>query len=46
MKNAATNFERQVDHRPDGRFRGLLLPLGPYRVTVSLAGFQPWCGTA
>ncbi|HEY5908526.1 MAG TPA: carboxypeptidase regulatory-like domain-containing protein, partial [Vicinamibacteria bacterium] len=39
LKNVATNFERQSTTDRDGRFRGLLLPLGPYKVTVSLAGF-------
>ena len=46
LKNTATNFERQVTTDKDGRFRGLLLPLGPYKVTVSLKGFAPWCATA
>jgi outer membrane receptor for ferrienterochelin and colicin len=39
LKNTATNFERVVNTDADGRFRGLLLPLGPYRVSVSLSGF-------
>jgi len=39
LRNSATNFERTLQTDADGRFRGLLLPLGPYRVTVSLAGF-------
>ena len=39
MKNTATNFERRSTTDADGRFRGLLLPLGPYRVTASLTGF-------
>jgi hypothetical protein len=39
LRNTATNFERVVATDTDGRFRGLLLPLGPYRVTVSLSGF-------
>ncbi len=39
MRNTATNFERTATTDADGRFRGLLLPLGPYRVTVSKAGF-------
>ncbi len=37
--NTATNFGRTLVTDQDGRFRALLLPLGPYRVTVSLAGF-------
>lgn len=39
IKNTATGFERNVQTDSEGRFRGLLLPLGPYRVTVSLTGF-------
>src|SRR5437867_9370610 len=39
LKNTATNFERVVSTDADGRFRGLLLPLGPYRVTVTMTGF-------
>src|SRR5687768_5224059 len=39
LRNTATNFERVVNTDNDGRFRGLLLPLGPYRVSVSLSGF-------
>jgi hypothetical protein len=40
IKNTATNFERVVSTDTEGRFRGLLLPLGPYRVAVSLSGFS------
>jgi hypothetical protein len=39
LRNTATNFERVVTTDNDGRFRGLLLPLGPYRVSVSRQGF-------
>ena len=39
LHNTATNFERTVQSDADGRFRGLLLPLGPYRVTVTMSGF-------
>jgi hypothetical protein len=39
IKNTATNFEQTLTTNRQGRFRGLLLPLGPYRVTVSLPGF-------
>ena len=39
IRNTATNFERAVTTDAGGRFRGLLLPLGPYRVTVALPGF-------
>ncbi len=39
LTNTATNFEKQLVTDEAGRFRGLLLPLGPYRVTASLEGF-------
>jgi carboxypeptidase family protein len=39
LHNVATNFERTVQTDTDGRFRGLLLPLGPYKVTVAMSGF-------
>ena len=40
IRNTGTNFERVVQTDADGRFRGLLLPLGPYRVSTALAGFS------
>jgi Carboxypeptidase regulatory-like domain/TonB dependent receptor-like, beta-barrel/TonB-dependent Receptor Plug Domain len=39
LTNTATNFEKTVTSAADGRFRAILLPLGPYRLTVSLEGF-------
>lgn len=39
LKNTATNFEQNHTTDGNGRFRGLLLPLGPYQVTASLPGF-------
>ncbi len=39
LTNTATNFEQVLITGSRGRFRGLLLPLGPYRVTASLEGF-------
>jgi hypothetical protein len=39
LKNTDTNFEKTSTTDGAGRFRGLLLPLGPYRVTVHLQGF-------
>ena len=39
LVNQGTNFTREVTTDSDGRFRGLLLPLGDYVVTVSLTGF-------
>jgi hypothetical protein len=40
ITNTATNFEKTLTSEADGSFHGLLLPLGPYRVTVSLQGFS------
>ena len=40
VKNTATNFERTLTTDADGRFRGLLLPLGPYRVTRQPRGLR------
>ncbi|MFP5286954.1 MAG: carboxypeptidase regulatory-like domain-containing protein, partial [Thermoanaerobaculia bacterium] len=39
LRNTATNYEQVVTTGSEGRFRGVLLPLGPYRITVSLEGF-------
>jgi hypothetical protein len=38
-KNTATNFESVVVTDASGRFRAVLLPLGPYQVTAHLEGF-------
>src|SRR5438067_4616920 len=38
-KNIATNFEQTVVTDRNGRFRVVLLPLGPYEVTAMLEGF-------
>jgi hypothetical protein len=47
VKNTATNLERTLATDADGRFRALLLPLGPYKVTISLTGFRrPSCARA
>ena len=40
LTNTATAFERVLITDSRGRFRGVLLPLGPYRVTASLEGFS------
>ncbi|HEY6049677.1 MAG TPA: carboxypeptidase-like regulatory domain-containing protein, partial [Thermoanaerobaculia bacterium] len=40
LRNTATNFEQTMTTDRDGRFRGALLPLGPYRLTVTLQGFR------
>ena len=37
--NLGTNFSRVLKTDDEGRFRGLLLPLGAYKVTVSATGF-------
>ena len=37
--NSGTNFTRDLKTDNEGRFRGLLLPLGPYRVTVKAPSF-------
>jgi len=39
LRNTATNFETVVTTGPDGRFQAVLLPLGPYRITVEHEGF-------
>ncbi len=39
LLNTATNFEQVKITDAGGRFRGVLLPLGPYRATAALAGF-------
>ncbi len=39
LRNTATNFDKVVVTGVDGSFRALLLPLGPYRITVDLTGF-------
>ena len=40
MRNTATNFELDSVTDSNGRFRGVLLPLGPYQVTAQLEGFS------
>jgi hypothetical protein len=39
VKNTATNFEQTTVTDHTGRFRAVLLPLGPYQVTAKLEGF-------
>lgn len=39
LRNTATNYEKVLVTDGSGRFRGLLLPLGPYRVEAALSGF-------
>jgi hypothetical protein len=38
VQNTATNYEMAVVTETSGRFRAPLLPLGPYKVTVTLGG--------
>src|SRR5215203_4092396 len=40
LRNTATNYTQALVTGGDGRFRALLLPLGPYRITVGLQGFS------
>jgi hypothetical protein len=39
LRNTATNFERVSITDSRGRFRAVLLPLGPYQATAELASF-------
>src|SRR6266478_3551168 len=39
LTNLGTNFTRVLQTDQEGRFRGLLLPLGTYRVTVKAPNF-------
>src|SRR5438045_3967754 len=39
ITNVGTNFTRELTTDDEGRFRGLLLPLGPYRVTTKAPNF-------
>jgi hypothetical protein len=41
LHNTATNFEQVNVTDVAGRYRGVLLPLGPYEVKANLAGFAP-----
>lgn len=41
LRNTATNFEQVQVTDGQGRFRGVLLPLGPYEIRVTLEGFAP-----
>src|SRR5258706_11426130 len=39
LLNTGTNFTRELTTDQDGRFRGLLLPLGSYKVTAKAPSF-------
>jgi len=41
LHNTATNYEQVNVTDVAGRYRGVLLPLGPYEVKANLAGFAP-----
>src|ERR1043166_1728829 len=41
LKDTATNFEKMEVTRPQGMYRGVLLPLGPYEIKATLEGFAP-----
>jgi hypothetical protein len=41
LRNTATNYEQQQVTDAQGRFRGVLLPLGPYEVKATLSGLNP-----
>ena len=40
VTNLGTNFTRSLVSDSEGRFRGLLLPLGPYKVTVKAPNYK------
>jgi hypothetical protein len=40
IRNMATNYEQNLITDSAGRFRGVLLPLGPYEVKATLSGFN------
>src|SRR5947209_16342948 len=41
LRNTATNFVQVEVSDSTGRYRGVLLPLGPYEVKATLEGFAP-----
>src|SRR6188508_2393708 len=40
LRNTATNFEQTQVTDSAGRYRGVLLPLGPYEIKATLSGFN------
>jgi hypothetical protein len=40
LRNTAINFEKRETTDSAGRFRAVLMPLGPYQITVTLPGFS------
>ena len=41
LRNTATNYDQTQITDAQGRYRGVLLPLGPYEVRATLEGFAP-----
>src|SRR5438132_8466699 len=41
LRNTATNYTQVQVSDSAGRYRGVLLPLGPYEVKATLEGFAP-----
>src|SRR5687767_7877524 len=41
LRNTATNYDQILITDAQGRYRGVLLPLGPYEVRATLEGFAP-----
>jgi len=39
LVNTGTNFTRELTADADGRFQGVLLPLGTYKLTAAMSGF-------
>lgn len=39
LVNIDTNYRKEIATKENGRFRGLLLPLGPYEIKASLDGY-------
>src|SRR5437763_14748784 len=41
LRNTATNFEKNEGTSPQGMYRGVLLPRGPYEMQATLEGVAP-----
>ena len=46
LQNTATGFQRTIDTNDSGHYVADSIPIGPYTITVSQAGFQSWSGRA
>src|SRR4051812_1422575 len=42
LVNTGTNFTRQLATDENGRFQGLLLPLGTYKLSAEMSGFATY----